>query len=90
MGPIAFPELGRKRFGGLGPDEEELFGRLREWRNEESRRKEVPPERVFSNRQLKRIAKVQPRDLRQFKDLDGVEPWRVDEFGPAVLAIVAP
>lgn len=87
-GPIAFPELGRKRFGGLGPEEEELFGRLREWRNEESRRKDVPPERVFSNRQLKKIAKKQPRDLQGLKDVEGVEPWRVDEYGAAVLALL--
>jgi ribonuclease D len=88
-GPIPYPELGRKQFGGLGPEEERLFGRLREWRNEESRRKEVQPERVFSNRQLKKIAKRRPNDLRELGTVEGVEPWRVEEFGPAVLRIVA-
>jgi ribonuclease D len=87
-GPIPFPELGRKRFGGLDPGEEELFERLRVWRNEESRRKEVPPERIFSNRQLKKIAKKQPRELRELKEVEGLEPWRADEFGPAVLALL--
>lgn len=88
-GAIPFPELGRKQFGGLDADEEKLFGRLREWRNEESRRKEVPPERVFSNRQLKRIAKRQPRSLDELKGLEGVEPWRVDEFGETILRLVS-
>jgi ribonuclease D len=88
-GPIAFPELSRKRFGGLGPEEEELFGRLREWRNEESRRKEVPPERVFSNRQLKKIAKQQPTDLAALRQVEGVEPWRVEEYGSAVLTVLS-
>ncbi len=86
--PISFPELGKKRFGGLAPGEEELFERLREWRNEESRRKEVPPERVLSNRQLKRIAKDQPRTTEELSRTEGLEPWRVQEFGTAVLAIV--
>lgn len=87
-GPVAFPELGHKRFGGLDPKEEERFGRLREWRNRESKRKEVPPERVFSNRQLKKIAKSEPRELEDLKGLDGVEPWRVEEFGPAILDVL--
>lgn len=87
--PLPFPELGKKRFGGLAPGEEELFGRLREWRNEESRRKDVAPERVLSNRQLKQIAKGQPRSQQELASVEGLEPWRVEEFGPAVLAIVA-
>lgn len=87
-GPVGFPELGRKRFGGLDPEEEACFERLREWRNEESRRKEVPPERVFSNRQLKKIAKWRPLDLEALRKVEGVEPWRVEEFGSAVLELL--
>lgn len=88
-GPIPFPELAKKRYGELDPKVEALFERLRQWRNEESRRREVPPERVMSNRQLKTIAKARPQDRKALTALEGLEPWRVEEFGDAVLSRLA-
>ncbi len=88
-GAIPFPELGNKRFGGLTQGEEAVFARLREWRNEESRRREVPPERVMSNRQLKEIVKCQPKDREELAKVQGIEPWRSQEFGEAVLRLLS-
>lgn len=87
-GAIPFPDLGKKRFGALSDEEEALFGRLRNWRNDESRRREVPPERVLSNRQLKAIAKRRPQALSDLSSLEGLEPWRVQEFGEVILRLV--
>lgn len=89
-GSIPFPEMGRKGHGGLDPQDEALFGRLRDWRNEESRRREVAPERVMSNRQLKEIIKRRPSGLEELKQVDGIEPWRIQEYGQAVLSLLKP
>lgn len=87
-GSVPFPELGQKRFGGLSPSEEIVFSRLRDWRNSESQRREVPPERVMSNRQLKEILKRQPKDLQELSKVSGIEPWRSQEYGEAVLRLL--
>lgn len=87
-GGVPFPDVGRKRFGGLNPADEAVFGRLREWRNEESRRQNIVPERVFSNRQLKSICSRRPLDLEGLRGVEGLEPWRVDQFGAALLELL--
>ncbi len=87
-GGIPFPEVDRKRHGGLDFEEEALFSRLRDWRNEESRRREVAPERVMSNRQLKEIIKRRPRDMVELSQVETLEPWRCQEYGEVILAIL--
>lgn len=89
QGPLDFPDQGKKKYGGLSPEQEELFQRLRLWRNEESEKREVSPERVLSNRQLKRIVKRQPENLESMRGIQGLEPWRVEEFGETVLGILS-
>ncbi len=88
-GPIPFPEQRNRRHGGLDREDEELFARLRDWRNEESRRKGLPPERIFSNRQLKEIARQRPGDSASLGGVQGVEPWRAAEYAATILSIVA-
>ncbi len=87
-GPIDYPDQGKKKYGGLSAEQEALFQRLRQWRNEESEKREVSPERVLSNRQLKRIVKKQPENLDSMKGIQGLEPWRVEEFGETVLEML--
>ena len=87
-GPIPMPDLGKKRFGGLSPQDEAVFQKLRQWRNKESESREVGPERVFSNRQLKAIAKAKPGNLSDLKAVQGIEPWRVEEFSQSVLELI--
>lgn len=87
-GGIPFPESKRRRQDGLSPEDEALFSRLRDWRNEESRRREVAPERVMSNRQLKQIIKSRPHTLTELRQVEGLEPWRGQEYGETVLALL--
>ncbi len=87
-GPILLPDLGKKKYGGLSPEEESLFQRLREWRNEESLRSKVEPERVFSNKQLKRIVRRGPLLSEDLKELSTVEPWRIEKYGSRILEVL--
>ncbi len=85
---VPFPDVGRKRFGGLSPADEAVFSRLREWRNEESRRQNIVSERVFSNRQLKSISVSRPRDMEGLRGVEGLESWRVEQFGATLLELL--
>ena len=87
-GGIPFPESKKRQQDGLSPEDEALFSRLRDWRNQESRRREVAPERVMSNRQLKQIIKNRPRTLTELSQVEGLEPWRGQEYGETVLALL--
>lgn len=88
QGAIPFPEVSRRRGGGLSPQEQACFESLRSWRNAESLRQDVPPERILSNRQLQAVARHRPQTLEAMRQLEGLEPWRIEQFGEAVLGLL--
>jgi ribonuclease D len=84
--PIPFPQT-RKRNDWSSADEK-LFETLRKWRNEESQKRGIDPSRIFSNRQLKKVAREKPRDSQSLAKVDGLEPWKLEEFGNKVIELV--
>ena len=72
----------------LLPVDEALYGRLSAWRLERSQRDAVPAYVVFSNKTLREIAALRPRDLRALAGVWGVGSSRVARHGDEVLAVL--
>lgn len=88
-GPIPLPDLRKKKPLDWSADDEKLFAKLRNWRNEESERRGVEPSRILANKQLKKIARERPSDVKSLAALEGVEVWMVEKYGSELLRIVA-
>jgi superfamily II DNA helicase RecQ len=66
-----------------------VFVRLRDLRKALSERDGVPPYAVFTNEQLADIVRKPVRTLADLGSLDGVGPSRVEQYGRAVLDLLA-
>ncbi len=62
---------------------------IREWRYEESRRQQIPPFWILSNRMMASIALHQPKTLDDLLGLPGMGKARVEKYGEAILQAVA-
>lgn len=74
----ALPAAARKRIEAL-----------RAWRTAEAARAQLDPAIVMSQRVIDRVALAGPRTLAELAAIDGVRPWRVEAWGPALLAACA-
>ena len=62
---------------------------LRAWRDGEARRSRLEPAIVMSQKLIERIATAGPRSLPELAAVEGVRQWRVDAWGPELLAATA-
>jgi len=69
--------------------DEELLGRLREWRSERARGLKVPSYVVFTDATLTAIAERRPTDTAGLVAISGIGAAKLDKFGAEVLALVA-
>ncbi|MCA9779796.1 MAG: HRDC domain-containing protein [Candidatus Eremiobacteraeota bacterium] len=88
-GPIPFPSPRGRHGNDWSKEDEKVFEVLRKWRNEESEKKGVEPSRIFSNRQLKNVARERPKDSKSLAKVDGLEPWKLEEYGAEVIRLVS-
>ncbi|MFA5508335.1 MAG: HRDC domain-containing protein [Vulcanimicrobiota bacterium] len=88
-GAVPFPEPRSRHSQDWTKEDDKLFEKLRKWRNEESKKRGVEPARIFSNRQLKLVARERPKDSESLSGLGGLEAWKVEEFGAKVLKLLA-
>ncbi|GJM23094.1 MAG: ATP-dependent DNA helicase RecQ [Planctomycetota bacterium] len=68
---------------------QQLFEALREHRREVARAESVPPYVVASDRTLRDIARIKPRDLEALQEAHGIGPSKAERFGEGLLAVVA-
>ena len=73
----------------LGPEDEALFERLRQWRIEQATERGVPPYVVFNDRTLRGLAQARPASEAEMLAVSGVGPAKWEQYGPDVLALVA-
>ena len=77
----------------LSPNEFEfdavLFEKLRRWRSELAKDKQVPPYIIFDDKTLKLIAASKPMDEDDIAVIKGVGPKKLEEYGEEVLGIIA-
>lgn len=68
--------------------DEELLGRLKEWRVERARELKVPAYVVFTDATLIAIAEQRPVDERALVSISGIGATKLERFGGEVLAVV--
>ncbi|MDX6221196.1 MAG: ATP-dependent helicase UvrD/PcrA [Frankiales bacterium] len=81
-------KLGRCEDCPSGRDEV-LFEQLREWRLATAKERSQPAFVVFTDATLSAIAEAKPRSVAELVAIPGVGQRKLDEFGAAVLALVA-
>jgi superfamily II DNA helicase RecQ len=65
-----------------------MLTRLRDFRQSEARRNELPGYCVLSNKTLEAIARVQPGDLDSLARVPGIGPAKLEKYGAQILAVV--
>ena len=68
---------------------QELFETLRAHRMEIARAEGVPPYVVASDRTLRDVAALRPRDLAELQLAHGIGPAKAEKYGPGLLEVVA-
>jgi DNA helicase-2/ATP-dependent DNA helicase PcrA len=74
---------------GLGPEEQALFDRLRDWRRERAAGLGQPAYCVFTDATLAAISRARPSAEAELAGVPGVGGTKLDKFGAEVLAMVA-
>ena len=69
--------------------EQGLFDALRGWRAERAKLRGVTVARIATNVLLSAIARAHPADSEQLLSVDGMEDWRIREYGDEMLKVVA-
>jgi ATP-dependent DNA helicase RecQ len=83
----------RKRGAAIADDALDEAGRarfeaLRRWRLERARAESVPPYVVASDRTLRDVARLVPRDLAELEQAHGIGPAKASRYGAELLAVV--
>lgn len=68
--------------------DDELYGRLREWRRATAAEQQVPAYVVFTDATLAALAERQPTTATELSVIGGIGPRKLEQYGPAVLALV--
>ncbi len=75
--------------GRLTPEQEGVFDALRKWRVVRAKARGVDVSRVATTSLLMTIAQAAPSSLEELGAVEGVEPWRVREYGEDILEVLA-
>jgi len=91
--PAAQPALASSgaRRADDGPDvspSHPLFQHLRAWRSERAREDGVPAYNVFSDRTLRELVSVRPRNVHALLRIWGLGENRVERFGPDLVRAI--
>ena len=68
--------------------DEELLGRLKEWRLRTAQEMKVPAYVVFTDNTLIAIAEALPADNAALVAIPGIGARKLEQYGPDVLALV--
>ena len=66
-----------------------LFERLRAWRTETARAREVPPYVVFDDKTLRALALARPADEPGLLAVKGIGPAKAEAYGSDLLDLIA-
>jgi ribonuclease D len=78
------------RFGAgpLPPEQLALFDALRAWRAARAQARGVEVARVATNALLSAVARARPRSRAELAAVEGMEDWRLREYGDELLGVV--
>ena len=66
-----------------------LLEALRGWRTQQAKNQGVPPYIIFANKVLEAIATGHPTTLSELDKISGVGPAKLEQYGEAVIALIA-
>lgn len=84
--PIVMPEAASKPQSG--PYTEKILTAIREWRNAKVEREKIDPVIVFSNDQMKEIARTIPQTAEELAQTPGIRKWQCSLYTSEILQIV--
>ena len=73
----------------LSAEESELYEALRQWRRQMAKTEVLPDYVIASNKDLDELARSRPATLAQLLAVKGFGPKRVENYGEALLAVIA-
>lgn len=79
---------GNRKRDRNAPGIDQLYGPLKEWRNQVVSSRNLNPVVVVSNQQLKEIARQIPKSLEELSAVEGVRRWQVQWYGDDILGII--
>ena len=68
--------------------EDELIKRLKEWRSELARQKQVPAYVIFSDKVFENIANSKPSTTADLLSIEGIGKVKMEQYGKDILAII--
>ncbi len=71
--------------GVMTSAEEARYEMLREWRKTYADKNDIPAFIVFSNKAMRSLAKKDPRDLDELKEVYGFGEHKVEHLGPEII-----
>ena len=98
---MAAEPLARPRPGGDGrwrkgapqappPEVEDRYERLRAWRRVRAEARKVEVQVIAPNAVLWAIARANPPDLDALSRVEGMDPFRLEQYGPSILEALQP
>ena len=90
LGPLAkLPRLpNRDGTSGFSEQETELHERLKQWRKSAAGQMGIDSAYLVNRHVLLRIARQRPETAEALGRIEGIEPWQVQQLGPAILGVV--
>src|SRR4051812_35016181 len=76
--------------GAPPPEVEERYERLRTWRKGRAEARKVEVQVIAPNAVLWAIAKSDPRDLAALAQVEGMDAFRIEQYGPEILTALQP
>jgi ribonuclease D len=74
--------------GAPSPEIEERYERLRAWRRGRAEARNVEVQVIAPNAVLWAIARANPADLQSLGQVEGMDPFRLEQYGPAILDVL--
>ena len=78
----------KKKRQQSGPYTDKVLSALRSWRNEKVENEKIDPVIVFSNEQLKSIARSIPQTQEEFRSVEGIRHWQCILYTDIVLNLI--
>lgn len=69
----------------LTPEEEEIYLRLRSWRDQKARQENLPPYMILHTSHLKAIVKTNPRTREDFRKIVGMSLRKIEKYADEIL-----
>jgi len=81
-------ECDSRKTGDFRPEIEEIFKKLKKWRQGVAEKRGIESSVILSNRVLKKIAEIKPENLDQLRELNLMTEWKINNYGTNLIDII--